>query len=83
VITPDTSLTPGDGYADFTVTADASGQLSILVSLGADGGVTPEGDLNGIQLQTVSTPQPASLTLLATGVVGLYGYGRRKRRPVA
>jgi hypothetical protein len=83
VTTPDTSLTPGDGYADFTVTADASGQLSILLTPGPTGRGNPEGDLNAIQLQTVPAPQPASLTLLATGVVGLCGYGRQKRRPPA
>jgi MYXO-CTERM domain-containing protein len=40
--------------------------------------------VNGVQLRdetsATSTPQPASLTLLATGALGLLGYGWRRRR---
>jgi hypothetical protein len=84
VVTPDTALTPGDGYAMFTATADASGQLSILVARGAVGS---EGDLNGIQLQQAqaasAAPEPASLTLLSLGALGLLGHGWSRRRQAA
>jgi hypothetical protein len=80
-----TTLQNGLNYADFTATADASGNLSFTFT----GGQQPEGDLNGIQLQslaTTATPEPASLALLGFGALGLAGYGwrlHRRRLPAA
>jgi hypothetical protein len=77
-----TTFQYGLNYADFTATADASGNLSFTLR----GGQQAEGDLNGIQLQSVAstaTPEPASLTLLGIGALGLAGYGWRQRKRAA
>jgi hypothetical protein len=79
---PDKFLKAGENYADYTAPADASGKLAITIASGnAD-----EGDLDGIQLApaaTAAAPEPASLTLLATGALGLLGYGWRRRKQAA
>ena len=38
---------------------------------------------SGIAPAAIGVPEPASLTLLATGALGLLGYGWRRRRQAA
>jgi hypothetical protein len=75
-----TTFQNGLNYADFTAMADVSGNLSFTF-----GGGNNEGDLNGIQLQSLAstTPEPTSLTLLGFGALGLLGYGLRQLRCAA
>jgi hypothetical protein len=79
----DTSFAIGLNYADFTTTANASGQLIFTV---ASGPYLDEGDLNGIQLQNTTVPEP-SVLVMSSILLGAFGanwsYRRLKRTAVA
>jgi hypothetical protein len=57
--------TPGDNFYDFTQGIDAS-----LIDVGQPPVVTPP----------TTAPEPATMTLLATGLIGVFGVARRRRR---
>jgi hypothetical protein len=55
--------------------ADASGDLSFTVNTDLATGI--KGSINGFQLDTVNTPEPASLGFLAVGAAALLGRRRK------
>jgi len=67
------TLIAGADYTEFAAMSDGTGTLAI--SFGDGSGVN-ESDFNGLQLEQV--PEPGTLALLASGVVLLLGYQRRK-----
>jgi hypothetical protein len=63
------------------IVSDTSGDISINIQ-NQDG--TFGAAISGIALQEVSSvPEPATLSLLACGAVGLAAYGWRRRKPAA
>jgi hypothetical protein len=71
-----TSTTTNLGqYVIGTFTADATGSETIYVT-GA--GVSPSAQINAFQVRAV--PEPSTILLLASGIVGLLAYAWRKRR---
>lgn len=67
-----------DGYGgEFTVVASSAG--SILGSAACSGSGV-EGDWSGFQIAQVAVPEPCTLTLLATGLIGLLAYAWRKAK---
>lgn len=75
------NLAEGINYANFTTTADASGQ--IFISFKGIGTSDSEGSLNGLQIKAV--PEPSSLLSTLVAVAGFLGLAsaRRFRRSVS
>lgn len=75
-----TTFIDGENIVELNVTSDASGAITIAEN-GA-GNSSGEVDFNGLQLQTSSVPEPASLSLLCCclGVMGLLASRRERRR---
>jgi hypothetical protein len=71
---PSGADTVGAGTRTVTTQALAAGQYTLILTEMADSFVTPA---------ATGVPEPASLTLLATGALGLLGYGIRRRRQAA
>jgi len=79
-----TTFAFGLNYADFTTPADGSGQVSFTVAPGQFG----EGNLDGIQLQDVtssSVPEPSTLVIVSVlfGAFGVRSYTRSKKPAIA
>jgi len=73
------AFTPGSNYVQLSVTADATGSLSIVE--GNPGNADNEVDMNGLQLQgtLTETPEPAPWLLIPGGALALLA-GKAKRK---
>jgi hypothetical protein len=79
-----TTFAFGLNYADFTTAADGSGKVSFTVAPGQFG----EGNLDGIQLQDVtsrSVPEPSTSVIVSVliGAFGIRAYTRSKKTVIA
>jgi hypothetical protein len=78
----DTSATDGNSSLvwfpqSFIVTATSTSEVLSFVSVNAGGLASYGNEIDGVSLEPV--PEPATLLLLAPGLIGLLGYGWRRR----
>ena len=65
-------------HQSFTYTATSSSEALTFLASGSPTGVPPFALLDGVSLNSPSTtPEPGTLTLMATGLVGVVGFVRR------
>ena len=65
-----------------TFTADSTTDVLSFLANGTPSGVPPFALLDGVSMNAVtSVPEPASAAMLLTGLVGLAGFVRRRRKP--
>jgi hypothetical protein len=67
---------PRDSGELFMVTSNSSGSILGLLS----GNASKEGNWSGFQLAEVAVPEPSTLALLGSAVMGLLAYAWRKRK---
>lgn len=67
-------------FQSFTFTADNTSDVLSFLAIGTPDGVPPFVLLDGVSMnqESSTTPEPATLTMMATGLVGLGGFARRR-----
>jgi hypothetical protein len=64
-----------------TFTPTSTSEVLSFLAIGTPSGVPPFALLDGVTVATVPTPEPGSLALFSTGILGLAGYvGRRYKK---
>jgi hypothetical protein len=66
-------------HQSLTFTADGTSDILTFLAVGTPNGVPPFSLLDGVTLNAVAAPEPASVALLGFGLVGLGGIVRRSR----
>jgi len=66
-------------YETMTFTANASSDVLSFLATGTPSGEPPFALLDGVSM-TAAVPEPGSAALLLTGLAGLAGYARRRRK---
>ena len=89
-----TALLAGNVVSSFSGSTDTNGEVATewygfdntiafdQIQVQA-GGVNNAYALDNLQVGVVATPEPASMTLVATGLIGMFGVARRRRNRVA
>jgi hypothetical protein len=75
---PESSFVNGENVVDLNVVSNSHGAVTILEGDGTQN-TSGEVDLSGLQIKPAAVPEPATLGILAIGIVSLIARRRRKK----